>query len=47
MVGQRFTPEFKTEAVRQVIESGYSVGEVERNGEICRAGQNYSPLGSS
>jgi transposase len=28
MSGQRYTPEFKDEAVRQVIEKGYSVGEV-------------------
>ncbi|PXB98659.1 hypothetical protein CW299_06795, partial [Pseudomonas aeruginosa] len=25
---QRFTPEFKAEAVRQVIERGYSVSEI-------------------
>ena len=28
MSGQRYTPEFKDEAVRQVSERGYSVGEV-------------------
>ncbi len=28
MSGQRYTPEFKDEAVRQVIERGDSVGEV-------------------
>ncbi len=28
MSGQRYTPEFKDEAVRQVVERGYSVGEV-------------------
>lgn len=28
MSGQQYTPEFKDEAVRQVIERGYSVGEV-------------------
>jgi len=28
MSGQRHTPEFKDEAVRQVIEKGYSVGEI-------------------
>ncbi len=28
MSSQRFTPEFKEEAVRQVIERGYSVSEV-------------------
>ena len=28
MSNQRFTPEFKDEAVRQVIERGYSVAEV-------------------
>lgn len=28
MSSQRFTPEFKEEAVRQVIERGYSVAEV-------------------
>ena len=28
MSGQRYTPEFKDEAVRQVIERGYSVGEI-------------------
>ncbi|OZY30428.1 transposase, partial [Pseudomonas lundensis] len=27
MSTQRFTPEFKAEAVRQVIERGYSVSE--------------------
>jgi len=26
--GKRYTEEFKTEAVRQVVERGYSVGEV-------------------
>ena len=28
MSTQRFTPEFKEEAVRQIVERGYSVGEV-------------------
>jgi transposase len=28
MSNQRFTPEFKDEAVRQVVERGYSVAEV-------------------
>ncbi len=28
MSSQRFAPEFKDEAVRQVVESGYPVGEV-------------------
>ena len=28
MSGQRYTPEFKNEAVRQVIERGYSVSEI-------------------
>ena len=28
MSNQRFTPEFKEEAVRQVVERGYSVAEV-------------------
>jgi len=28
MSNQRFTPEFKDEAVRQVIERGYSVAEI-------------------
>jgi transposase len=28
MSSQRFTPEFKEEAVRQVVERGYSVAEV-------------------
>mgnify|MGYP003575765180 CR=1 FL=1 len=28
MSTQRFTPEFKEEAVRQVLEPGYSVAEV-------------------
>ena len=28
MSNQRYTPEFKDEAVRQVIERGYSVAEV-------------------
>jgi transposase len=28
MSGQRYTPEFKDEAVRQVVETSYSVGEV-------------------
>ncbi len=28
MSTQRFTPEFKAEAVRQVIERGYSVAEI-------------------
>jgi len=28
MSTQRFTPEFKEEAVRQVLERGYSVAEV-------------------
>jgi len=28
MSGQRYTPEFKDEAVRQVVERGYSVSEV-------------------
>ncbi|MBU1264041.1 MAG: transposase, partial [Gammaproteobacteria bacterium] len=27
MSSQRFTPEFKEEAVRQVVERGYSVAE--------------------
>ncbi|MGF7192202.1 transposase-like protein [Robbsia andropogonis] len=28
MSSQRFTPEFKEEAVRQVVERGYTVAEV-------------------
>ena len=28
MSGQRYTPEFKNEAVRQVVERGYSVVEI-------------------
>lgn len=28
MSGQRYTPEFKVEAVKQVTEKGYSVAEV-------------------
>ena len=28
MSSQRFTPEFKEEAVRQVLDRGYSVGEI-------------------
>ncbi len=28
MSTQRFTPEFKAEAVRQVVERGYSVAEI-------------------
>jgi len=28
MSTQRYTPEFKTEAVRQVFERGYSVAEI-------------------
>ena len=28
MSGQRYTPEFKNEAVRQVVERGYSVTEI-------------------
>lgn len=28
MSGQRYTPEFKDEAVRQVVERGYSVSEI-------------------
>jgi transposase len=28
MSTQRFTPEFKQEAVRQIVERGYSVAEV-------------------
>lgn len=28
MSGQRYTPEFKNEAVRQIVDRGYSVAEV-------------------
>ena len=28
MSGQRFSPEFKEEAVRQIVERGYSVTEI-------------------
>ncbi len=28
MSGKRYTPEFKSEAVRQVVERGYSVAEI-------------------
>ena len=39
MSSQRYTPEFKDEAVRQVLEGGYSVAEVsERLG-----GSSHSP----
>lgn len=31
MITQRFTPGFKAEAVRQVIERGYSVAEIAAN----------------
>ena len=30
MSGQRYTPEFKDEAVRQVIERGYSVADISK-----------------
>ncbi len=30
MSGQRYTPEFKDEAVRQVVERGYSVADISK-----------------
>jgi transposase-like protein len=40
MSNQRYTPEFKDEAVRQVVERGYSVAEVaERLGVSARSPQ--------
>ena len=36
MSGQRYTPEFKDEAVRQVIERGYSVGEVAQRSGVSK-----------
>ncbi len=38
---QRFTPEFKAEAVRQVIERGYSVAEI-----AARFGMAYQDPGA-
>jgi transposase len=43
---QRFSPEFKDEAVRQVLERGYTVKEVaERLGVASRSGLKCLALG--
>jgi transposase len=45
MSNQRFTPEFKDEAVRQVVERGYSVKEVAERVGVSARTRRHSHLG--
>ncbi|VVE46949.1 transposase [Pandoraea iniqua] len=46
MSTERFTPEFKEEAVRQIVERGHSVAEVSARlgSQPLKVGQGRSPL---
>jgi hypothetical protein len=46
MSNQRFTAEFKEEAVRQIVERGYSVAEV-RPTAVLRTHPRKQPIGAA
>jgi transposase-like protein len=42
MSSQRFSPEFKDEAVRQIVERGYSVADVEERDILKKAARYFA-----